>query len=90
MMAHGSSIQCIWCGHHKGTLRAMLLLAYLYWHKDTLPPVESGQSVGGTNHGPLIQPHSQDRSALFGNRAPSRGRNVLKALVHTHHREGAL
>lgn len=62
----------------------MLLLAYLYWHKNTLPPIKSGQGVGGPNNGSPIQPHSQE-GRPFGKGAPRRGGVVLKALVNTHH-----
>lgn len=65
-------------------LGTILLLAYLYCHENTLPPIQSGQGVRGSNNGPLIQPHSQE-GRPFGKGAPSRGGVVLKALVHTHH-----
>lgn len=61
-----------------------MLLAYLYWHKNTLPPIQSGQGVGGSNNGSAIQSHSQE-GLVFRKGAPSRGGAVLKALVNTHY-----
>lgn len=62
----------------------MLLSAYLNWHKNTLPPIQSGQGVRGSNHGPPVQPHSQE-GRTFREGAPGRGGVVLEALVQTQH-----
>lgn len=65
------------------------LLAYLYCHKNTLPTVQSGQSVGGSNNRLLIQSHSQE-GGLLSQGAPGRCGAVLKALIHPHHWKVAL
>lgn len=62
---------------------------YLYWHKNTLPVIQSSQCIRGSNHRPLIQPHCQE-GMLFRNGAPSRCGVTLKALVQTHHWECTL
>lgn len=62
----------------------VLSLAYLHCHKNPLPAVQSGQSVGGANSRLLIQPHSHG-GRLLGQGTPGRCGAVLKALIHSHH-----
>lgn len=66
------------------TTAAVLFLSHLHCHKSTLPSVQSGQGVGGSNSWSFIQPHSQEGGFIW-QRAPGGGGAVHKALVNTHH-----
>lgn len=70
--------------HWKSVLATVLLWSHLHCHKNPLPAVECGQSVGGANHRLLIQPDCQE-GRLLGQGTPGRCGTVLKALIHSHH-----